>query len=403
MRHPSTGFSGDTVITWASLHFQPEFTSRASNIGYGHWSHDIGGHFYGGKDDELACRWYQLGVFSPILRLHSTLNQFNAREPWRFNSEVRPLMIASLRLRHRLIPYLYTMNVRAARDNEPLVQAMYWSQPKRPEAYDVVNQFHFGNELVVMPITSPRDEVTRLGRVKGWLPPGRWVDIFSGVAYEGNRELFVHRAIDAYPVFARAGSIIPMDAADVPANGGENPKALEILAVVGADAAFEMHEDDGKGTTVAEAKIETTTFHWSQDKGQLSFTTPKDTPREWSFRFVGVRGDLHLEVAGGKKVDAEVKETPTGTTISIGEQSVSTPIALTFTKAPAVAPLDPHTTIWPMLDAARSEFNHKVALWEAASSSEPLHVRASHVAAMSGPSQQLVDAILELLLASPVA
>ena len=80
-RYP-VGFSGDTLISWASLDFQPEFTATASNIGYGWWSHDIGGHIGGVRDDELATRWVQLGVFSPILRLHSSSNPFLVKEPW---------------------------------------------------------------------------------------------------------------------------------------------------------------------------------------------------------------------------------------------------------------------------------------------------------------------------------
>ena len=62
----------DTVVTWESLQFQPYFTATASNIGYGWWSHDIGGHMFGYRDEELEARWYQLGTFSPINRLHST-------------------------------------------------------------------------------------------------------------------------------------------------------------------------------------------------------------------------------------------------------------------------------------------------------------------------------------------
>ena len=87
-RYP-VGFSGDTVISWESLDFQPEFTATASNIGYGWWSHDIGGHFGGVRDDELTTRWVQYGVFSPILRLHSSNNPFLVKEPWAFGAEAR--------------------------------------------------------------------------------------------------------------------------------------------------------------------------------------------------------------------------------------------------------------------------------------------------------------------------
>ena len=88
-RYP-VGFSGDTHITWDSLAFQPYFTATASNIGYGWWSHDIGGHWYGSRDDDLTVRWVQLGVFSPIMRLHSTLHPFIRKEPWTFPPRPAP-------------------------------------------------------------------------------------------------------------------------------------------------------------------------------------------------------------------------------------------------------------------------------------------------------------------------
>src|SRR3954466_314158 len=110
-RYP-VGFSGDTVVSWASLEFQPEFTATASNAGYGWWSHDIGGHFKGYKDDELATRWVQLGVFPPLMRLPSGNNPFNTKEPGRFEPVSETVMKRFLRLRHQLLPYVTTMNVR---------------------------------------------------------------------------------------------------------------------------------------------------------------------------------------------------------------------------------------------------------------------------------------------------
>lgn len=80
-RYP-VGFSGDTVVTWESLDFQPYFTANASNAGYSWWSHDIGGHREGYRDDEMVVRWMQLGVLSPINRLHSAINLFTGKEPW---------------------------------------------------------------------------------------------------------------------------------------------------------------------------------------------------------------------------------------------------------------------------------------------------------------------------------
>jgi alpha-glucosidase (family GH31 glycosyl hydrolase) len=117
-RYP-IGFSGDTHITWASLHFQPEFTATAANVGYGWWSHDVGGHIFGVRDDELATRWVQLGAFSPILRLHSSSNPFLVKEPWMFPAESRAAMGEALRFRHRLVPYLHAMNHRCTTTSPP--------------------------------------------------------------------------------------------------------------------------------------------------------------------------------------------------------------------------------------------------------------------------------------------
>ncbi|KAH6692821.1 glycosyl hydrolases family 31-domain-containing protein [Leptodontidium sp. MPI-SDFR-AT-0119] len=140
-RYP-VGFSGDTVISWASLAFQPDFTATASGIGYGWWSHDIGGHMLGARDDELTVRWTQFGALSPILRLHSTKNRWITKEPWRIQDAPGRILQDLLRFRHRLIPYLQSMNVRAS-EGEPLVQLLYWQYPKKDEAYSYKNQYYF--------------------------------------------------------------------------------------------------------------------------------------------------------------------------------------------------------------------------------------------------------------------
>ena len=96
------GFSGDSGVSWESLRFQPYFTAAASNIGYCWWSHDIGGHYGGYRDDELTLRWIQLGTFSPISRLHSSTSHFIRKEPWFFPPEIADAMKQALRLRHQL-------------------------------------------------------------------------------------------------------------------------------------------------------------------------------------------------------------------------------------------------------------------------------------------------------------
>lgn len=144
-RYP-VGFSGDTVITWESLDFQPYFTATTFNIGYSWWSREIGGHMWGYRDDELITRWIQLGVFSPINRLHSSNSCFIRKEPWCFEEKTENIIKNWLRLRHRLFLYIYTMNYRTHTELEPLVQPMYYTYPKNSAAYEVKNQIFFGSE-----------------------------------------------------------------------------------------------------------------------------------------------------------------------------------------------------------------------------------------------------------------
>ncbi|OZG61018.1 alpha-glucosidase [Bifidobacterium myosotis] len=249
-RYP-VGFSGDTVVTWESLKFQPYFTATASNIGYGWWSHDIGGHMFGYRDEELEARWYQLGTFSPINRLHSSSSPFSGKEPWNFSHTISDTMVDSLRLRHEFIPYLYSMNWRAAVEGRPLIEPMYWQAPENPDAYEVPDEFRFGTELIVSPVVTPNDKAAMRGRADVWLPQGTWFDFFDGRRYTSSaangRRLEAWRAIDRIPVFAKAGAIIPLqklpDGENI--NSTMNPSALRVLVFPGANGTFTMHEDDG--------------------------------------------------------------------------------------------------------------------------------------------------------------
>lgn len=250
-RYP-IGFSGDTIVTWDSLRFQPYFTATASNIGYAWWSHDIGGHMLGNRDEELEARWYQLGAFSPINRLHSSDSPFNGKEPWNFRLEVRTSMESSLRLRQELLPYLYTMNWRAALDGRPIVEPMYWQSPEDEEAYRVDDEFRFGTELIVSPIVRPAERESQLAGATVWLPQGTWFDFFTGRRYEApsgtGRRFEAFRSLDGVPVFAKAGGIVPMqplDSSNGPVNSVENPQIIRLVVFPGADGQFTLYEDDG--------------------------------------------------------------------------------------------------------------------------------------------------------------
>lgn len=268
-RYP-LGFSGDTAITWDVLDFQPYFTANAANIAYSWWSHDIGGHHYGYRDDDLYMRWLQFGVFSPIMRLHSTAIELLGKEPWKYRADVHKCAREWLNLRHRMIPYIFTMDYRTHEDGIALCEPMYYSYPEMSEAYNVPNQYMFGSELMVCPITQPQHKDMNIGTVNAWLPEGRWVDIFTNHSYTGGKNITLCRDLDTIPVLAKEGAIIPLSADK--GNKTDNPESLEIWAFSGNNS-FTLIEDNSK-TSYAEHKA-TTKLEIRYKDDEITFTVHK--------------------------------------------------------------------------------------------------------------------------------
>lgn len=274
-RYP-LGFSGDTVCTWKSLDFQPYFTNSAANVGYTWWSHDIGGHMSGVQDDELYLRWLQYGVFSPINRLHSSNSDFMGKEPWKRSYAVCQVAEEFLRLRHKMVPFLYTANYRTHTLGEPICMPMYYRYD-RPEAYETKNQFIFGGSLIVCPITRPADKRLNLTYTEAWLPEGRFTDIFNGRIYEGGKKVRFYRDIDSIPVLAAEGTILPMYR-DGRSNNLSLDQPLEIHVWRG-NGSFELYEDDGETNTYKEGKYVITSFKLEEqgDSIRLTITPPTDS------------------------------------------------------------------------------------------------------------------------------
>jgi len=284
------GFSGDTVITWDSLDFQPYFTLTASNIGYTWWSHDIGGHMMGYRDDELNARWLQLGAFSPINRLHSSCSPFSGREPWNYDAPCEISSRRFLSLRHRMFPYLYAMNYRQHLELEPVIQPLYYHW-HNPYVYGHLgeatrNAYLFGSELFVAPITKPADKETGLGCVRAWIPNGKWIDVFRGSVYSGDKIVNLYRKFDEMPVFAKAGAIVPMNILGHRDNKLGARENMEIFVFPGADNSFKLYEDDGNTYGYKDGKLSTTEM-------KLTYS---DSRAE--FKILSAEGDLSQTVKG---------------------------------------------------------------------------------------------------------
>lgn len=275
-RYP-IGFSGDTFATWASLAFQPYFTAAAANIGYSWWSHDIGGHMHGTRDDEMVLRWLQFGVFSPIMRLHSSNSRFMRKEPWEYPGDICKVMKDYLRLRHKLTPWLYTQNIRTSEEGAALLRPLYYDYPDDFSLFFVCkNQYMLGDNLMVCPIVTPKDKEANLASVEAYLPEGEWVDFFTGMRYTGKKKVNLYRTLEQMPVLARAGAIIPMDAEEVPTNGDALPETVLLRVFPGASGHAQLIEDNNQLPGSVAYKRAVTRFVLGQGEGMTLEIRPAE-------------------------------------------------------------------------------------------------------------------------------
>lgn len=268
-RYP-IGFSGDALVTWKSLQFQPYFTATAANVGYGWWSHDIGGHMGGVEEPELYLRWLQYGVLSPIMRMHSTNSAYHERRPWAYDAEIERLATRALRLRHALIPYLYTAAWDNYREGVLPIRPMYHLYPDEKDAYLCPDQYSFGSELIAAPFITSRHEDTRLSRQLVWLPEGHWFDFFTGDYYQGGGWYAIYGDLERILAFAKAGGIVPLNA-ETHKNGVNLPEVFTIKIFPGADNDFTLYEDDGETQAYLSGDYALTSMQSKWEPEKLTF------------------------------------------------------------------------------------------------------------------------------------
>lgn len=310
-RHP-IHFSGDAHTNWPTLAFEVPFTSTAGNVGCFFWSHDIGGHM-GGRNEESYARWCQFGALSAALRSHSTRDKTMDRRPWTYPKWAEDSMRKSFHLRSELFPYIYSSAAQACRDSVPMIRPMYIDYPNDENAYQNPQQYLFGDNLLVAPITSPGIGEQRVAKQVVWFPPGNdWYNFFTGERYEGGTEQLVACDIDTFPLFARGGSVIPMQ----PYSARMATAKLETLvlrAFPGRDdmtRTTTLYEDDGTSPAYRRGTFATTeithTRHGGDHVVEVKPTTGHFDGQPAKRAYVVLLGD--------DKVDAEPKEITRGWT-----------------------------------------------------------------------------------------
>jgi alpha-glucosidase (family GH31 glycosyl hydrolase) len=238
------GFSGDTHVTWKSLDYQPYFTATAANVGFGYWSHDIGGHQGDAGTPELYTRWIQWGIFSPIFRTHATSMPWHERRIWSYPLENFQIMRDAYLLRYALVPYLYNEARNTYETGISTVHPMYYDYPKDENAYSIANQYMFGRDMIVHPITKPIEKGNIFLSHETWLPEGKWYECSTGSILDGNKKVTMPFTLGDIPVFVKEGAIIPMaPKADRTDEKPLNPLILSFYP--GKKGALKLYEDEG--------------------------------------------------------------------------------------------------------------------------------------------------------------
>ena len=238
-------YSGETIVGWDTLKFLPFYNSMAANKGVSWWSHDVGGYKDGIEDSELYLRYVQLSAFSPIFRFSAKRGVYYKREPWMWDVKTFTIAREYCWLRQRLIPYLYTAAYEYHKTGMPLIQPIYYTYPEIYDEPTYRNEYYFGKELFIAPITKPKDITMNRSIERVFLPKGIWYDFKTGKKFVGNKRYVVFYKEEEYPIFARAGAIIPLANLEKNINDTNPPKSMEINVFPGQSNEFKLYEDDG--------------------------------------------------------------------------------------------------------------------------------------------------------------
>lgn len=305
-------YSGETKVGWDTLKYLPYYNSTASNIGISWWSHDVGGYKSGIEDSELYLRYVQFSTFSPIFRFSAKRGIYYKREPWRWDMKTYTIVKDYCKLRHKLIPYIYNENYKYHKNCLPIIEPLYYYYPEIFDEPDYRNEYYFGTELLVSPITKPKDNIMNRAVEKIFLPKGLWYDFKTGKKFPGGKRYIAFYKDEDYPVFAKAGSIIPLSILDENINNTNSPKKMEIVVFPGSSNVYRLYEDDGISSLYEEGYyiITAIDFNYSSDNYNLTVIPVEGKTgiipdlREYKIRFKNTRTPERVNVeVNGKSIN----------------------------------------------------------------------------------------------------
>ncbi|MBQ4085464.1 MAG: DUF4968 domain-containing protein [Clostridia bacterium] len=300
-RYGTILWSGDTEATWETFRKQIPAGLNLCAAGLPYWTLDIGaffvkrgmpwfwsGDYEAGMEDlgyqELFTRWFQYGAFLPIFRSHGTDVR---REMWAVtHPEFYNALVRANRLRYQLLPYIYSSAASVWLNDDTMLRLLAFDYPKDHKACAIKDQYLFGPNVMVCPITEPMyfeadsRPLQKPKTRKVYLPEGSdWFDFYTNERYEGGQTIVVNAPIDRIPLFIKAGSILPMTKAAACAREALSGDIV-LKVYPGKDALFTLYEDAGDSYEYETGAYTTTTFVWNDTEKQ-TYAEPSVTPRAW--------------------------------------------------------------------------------------------------------------------------
>ena len=309
----SNMWSGDVNSSWDMLRKQVPAGLSFSLTGNPNFNTDIGGFFCGSYNtqgpasapknpqfQELYVRWMQYGLFCPVFRSHGA---DAPREIWQFGKKGEPVYDAiekMIRLRYRLLPYLYSTAWQVTSNNDSYLRPLFSDFAQDKKVWNMTDEFMFGRSILAAPIVDPQyteEKIIRTDAMTGWdkkevrgersevrdmidftatksavkyLPKGAtWYDFWTNKAYKGGQSVTLETTFDRVPMFVRAGSILPLGP-EMQYVGEKAWDNLELRVYPGADGSFVLYEDEGDNYNYEKGMYSTITLQWNDKKHTLT-------------------------------------------------------------------------------------------------------------------------------------
>lgn len=278
----STMWTGDTTSTWETLALSLPVFQTLGLSGEAFVGADIGG-FIGRANGELLARSYQVGFLTPFCRNHHEISGYD-QEPWRFGKYYEDIIRKYLKLRYRLLPFLYTTLEEAHRTGVPVFRPLLLNYQDDYQTLNLDDQFMVSADLLVAPVLKP-DVTSRMV----YLPAGTWFDYWTGKKYSGPQMVRVQAPLDVVPMFVRGGAIIPMGPEmNYVGEKPVDPLTFEIYPDAQGEAATTLYEDDGNSPAYKQGVFRRTSVRASQTgRGwRISLGTPEGNYQPGARAFV---------------------------------------------------------------------------------------------------------------------